>query len=356
MLSVLGADAGGESHLTYAWSTTGTPPAPVTFSPNGTNAAKSTTATFTKAGAYTFQVVITNVAGLTATSTVGVTVNATVTVVAVTPPTATVGAGLTKQFTASAMDQFGAVITPAPSVTWSVAVGGGSISAGGLYTAPASGGTATVAALMSGVTGTATVTIPAPPPTVATPASATPSPVTGKTTVLLVLGADAGGESALTYAWSTTGTPPAPVTFSANGTNAAKNTTATFTKAGSYTFQVVLTNAAGLTATSTISVTVNATVTTVSVTPATATVGVGLTQQFTASATDQFGAALSPLPGVTWSVAAGGGSISTGGLYTAPASAGSATVQALIGGVTGTADRDRHVPGAFRSPASRCRP
>src|SRR4029077_12049276 len=72
------------------------------------------------------------------------------------------------------------------------------------------------------------------PPTVATPASASPNPVTAQTTNLSVLGADDGGEATLTYTWATTGTPPAPVTFSLNGTNAAKNTVATFAKAGSY--------------------------------------------------------------------------------------------------------------------------
>ena len=41
---------------------------------------------------------------------------------------------------------------------------------------------------------------------------------------LSVLGADDGGEPNLTYTWATTGTPPAAVTFSANGTNASKNT------------------------------------------------------------------------------------------------------------------------------------
>jgi len=38
----------------------------------------------------------------------------------------------------------------------------------------------------------------------------------------------------LTYTWSVTGTPPASVSFSANGTNAAKNTVATFAAAGTY--------------------------------------------------------------------------------------------------------------------------
>jgi len=78
------------------------------------------------------------------------------------------------------------------------------------------------------------------PPTVVTPAAASPNPVTGTTTALSVLGADDGGESGLTYTWTTTGTPPATVTFGANGTNAAKNTSATFTKAGTYNFQVTI--------------------------------------------------------------------------------------------------------------------
>ena len=60
-------------------------------------------------------------------------------------------------------------------------------------------------------------------PTVATAASATPSVVTGTTTSLSVLGADVDtGQGSLTYTWATTGTPPAAVSFSANGTNARK--------------------------------------------------------------------------------------------------------------------------------------
>ena len=65
----------------------------------------------------------------------------------------------------------------------------------------------------------------------------------------------------LTYTWTTTGTPPAPVTFSANGTNAAQSVTATFSKAGSYTFQVTVTDPGGYIATSSVTVTVNQTLT-----------------------------------------------------------------------------------------------
>src|ERR1019366_6200631 len=72
--SFLGADEGGESNLTYTWAITGTPPAAVTFSSNGTNSAKNTTATFTKAGTYSFQVTVTDVSAQTAVGTVNVTV------------------------------------------------------------------------------------------------------------------------------------------------------------------------------------------------------------------------------------------------------------------------------------------
>ena len=101
-------------------------------------------------------------------------------------------------------------------------------------------------------------------PTIVTAASA--SSVTSASALLSVLGADAtGGESSLTYTWSVTGTRPAPVTFIANGTNAAKNTTATFTKAGTYAFAVTITDAAGLTITSTVNMTVNQTPKTIAI-------------------------------------------------------------------------------------------
>ena len=56
--------------------------------------------------------------------------------------------------------------------------------------------------------------------------------------------------------WATTGTPPAAVTFSANGTNAAKNVTATFTKAGTYNLKVTIANASGANVTSNVTVVV----------------------------------------------------------------------------------------------------
>ena len=65
-------------------------------------------------------------------------------------------------------------------------------------------------------------------------ASVTPNPVTGATATVSALASyGLGVESGITYTWSLVN-GPAPVSFAASGTNAAKNTTASFTQAGSY--------------------------------------------------------------------------------------------------------------------------
>jgi hypothetical protein len=182
----------------------------------------------------------------------------------------------------------------------------------------------------------ATVTVPNNAPTIATAAKATPNPVTASTTTLSVLGADDNGEANLTYTWATTGTPPAAVTFSANGTNAAKSSTATFTKAGSYNFQVTVKDQGNLTVTSAIAVTVNQTPTSIVVSPASATVNTSATQQFTAVERDQFATNLTTQPAFTWSVS-GGGTINASGLFTAGTTAGGPyTVTAKSGSISGT--------------------
>src|SRR5439155_10812801 len=130
-------------------------------------------------------------------------------------------------------------------------------------------------------------------------------------------------ESALTYTWSITSKPagaPDP-TFSINGTNAAKNTTVTFSRAGDYAFQVVLSNGT-LSTTASIAFTVSQTLTSLTITPSYPTMSIGATQQINASGLDQFGQAITPVPALDWSVEAGGGSIDPSGLYDAPSHAG----------------------------------
>ena len=168
-------------------------------------------------------------------------------------------------------------------------------------------------------------------PTVATPAGANPSPVNGTTTNLSTLGADSFGEANLIYTWSATG--PAAVNYSANGTNAAKNTTATFTQPGNYNFTVTIMNpTVGTAVTSSVAVTVNQVASGFSVVPTNLTVAAGAATQFTAGTVDQFGNVMGSAAGVIWSLVSGGGSINSSGVYTAPPSAGSAVIRATLSG------------------------
>jgi hypothetical protein len=171
---------------------------------------------------------------------------------------------------------------------------------------------------------------PPAPPTVATPAAASASTVTGTSVNLSVLGAGTVSAANLTYSWATTGSAPAPVSFSANNSNAASNTIATFARAGSYTFRVTITDAAGLSTTSSVEVTVAQSASRVVVSPATVSVAAEASKQLSAQTNDQFGNPLAVQPAVIWTVS-GPGSVSAAGLYTAPSTAGSATVRAQVG-------------------------
>ena len=170
-------------------------------------------------------------------------------------------------------------------------------------------------------------------PTIVNVATASPNPVTGTTTNLSVLGADDGGEAALTYTWATTGTPSATVTFSANGTNAAKSSTATFTAAGNYTFQCTIKDTSNQSVTSSVTVTVNLTATSVAVTPATVMLGTSKTQQFTAVVLNQFGVAVTPQPAITWSPSSvTSGTLSSTGLFTSNTTQGGPYTLTATGG------------------------
>src|SRR5439155_701266 len=119
----LGTDDGGESHLTYTWAVTAGPSG-VTFSANGTNAAKSSTATFTQFGTYTFQVTVADQDGVTVTSSVVVPVQQHATSVTVSPASATVAPNGTRAEEGSVGDECGAARASQPTLTWSVSAGG----------------------------------------------------------------------------------------------------------------------------------------------------------------------------------------------------------------------------------------
>lgn len=217
------------------------------------------------------------------------------------------------------------ILVPAASAAGTYPIG----LSGEIYSSPAGAYVPNALSTEGSITVTATPNLS---PTIASPASALPNPVTGTTAVLSVLGADDGGEAALSYTWSI----PSDVTLSANGTNGAKSTTATFTRAGSYAFGVTVRDGVGQTITSNVTVVVNQTLTTIQVTPPSASVAVGQTRLFAASGFDQFAQAMSAAPVFTWSVT-GGGSISSAGLFTAGTTPGGPfTVRASAAGRNGT--------------------
>jgi hypothetical protein len=106
-------------------------------------------------------------------------------------------------------------------------------------------------------TGWADTRLPNKAPTIVQAAKVTPNPVTTSTAALSVLADDDGGERNIVYTWSVISQPPGgTAVFSINKTNAAKNSTATFFKKGTYSLSVTATDSAGLRVTSHCTVTV----------------------------------------------------------------------------------------------------
>jgi hypothetical protein len=175
-------------------------------------------------------------------------------------------------------------------------------------------------------------------PVFSMPATAVQNPVTGVSAAMSALGVDDSGEENLVYLWTAPTVPSgAWVNFSANNSNSAKNTVATFSAPGDYTLRVTAEDQYLMSAISTISVTVEQALTTIIVSPQDASVLPLAIQQFSASAKNQFGTILAVQPLITWSVG-GGGAISATGQFTADSTIGGPyTVTATADSVSGTA-------------------
>ena len=278
----------------------------------------------TAAGNYT----VTATSGsVTATASVTVTPGAATTIT-VTPNPANVVPGGTQQFTAVGKDAGGNTVTITP--VWSV-TGGGTISTTGLFTAGATTGTSTVTAAAGTLSGTATVNVAAGALATLT---ITPNPASvliSTTRQFTVVGKDAGGNVITTITpavvWSV---PVAGGTVNATGLFTASATPGTYN----------LTATSGtITGTSVVTVTATAgALTTITVTPASPSIAAGTTRQFTAVGTDASGNVVTISPAVVWSIGtAGGGTISSTGLFTAGATAGTFanTIVATSGTISG---------------------
>ena len=178
-----------------------------TFSANNSTTATNSTVQFYLAGTYVFTATITDQFGNAVAGTVTVVVNQTPTTVVIAPSPVNITVGTQQQFTATADDQFGNVISYA-AFTWAVTGGSGSVNtSSGLYTAPASAGSATLSATSTpgSVVGTASIYVVLVP---AAPASLTAtavsynqvnlswSAVSGATGYNVYRGTVSGGESA----------------------------------------------------------------------------------------------------------------------------------------------------------------
>jgi hypothetical protein len=158
-LSTLGGtftNSGDESVLRYTWTITG--PEPVSLSADGTNAAKTTLATFSKVGSYTARVRVTDsVTNFSVDSNaLTITVNPGVGRIVVSPKIVALKPSEPFSFSAAVFDQFNDPFTT--PVSWSTTAGAISANSGS-FTAPLSGQTITVTASAGSKSDAAVVTM-----------------------------------------------------------------------------------------------------------------------------------------------------------------------------------------------------
>jgi hypothetical protein len=300
------------------WTADGSGPPPVTYSATG--------GTISTSGLYTAGMttgsyrVIAKHTGGTLADTTAVTIAAsapTLTSLTVSPGSASVQTGASKQFSVSGVWSDGSTTTPA--VTWST--NGGTVSSSGSYVAPASAGTYRVVAKQVGGTkaDTADVTV--------TQATTIVSLAVSPGTKNLATGQSQQFSALATYSNGGTGTPA--VTWSASA--GAVSTSGLYTAPANPGQFRVIAQASGGTVRDTAEVQVAApTVTALQLTPASVTLQPAVTQQFTAAASWSDGATRAVTPTYT----ATGGTISSGGLYTAGTQAGTFRVIVSCSGCT----------------------
>ena len=233
-----------------------------------------------------------------ASATVTVTA-ASVVAVSISPGSASLISGTTQQFTANVTG------TSNTAVTWSTT--GGTVTTNGLYTAPATAGTYTVTATSQANTSksaSSAVTVTTAP---VIAVSIDPTSAAMLTSGTQQFTAYITGTSNTAVTWSTTGG-----TVTTNGLYTAPAT------AGTYT--VTATSQANTSKSASATVAVTAPVVALSISPVSASLLTGGTEQFAATVTGSSNTA------VNWS--ASGGTVSTNGLYSAPATADTYTVTA----------------------------
>lgn len=245
---------------------------------------------------------------------------------AVTPTTPVVPVGNTQQFTATGTYSDGSTQVITGSVTWSSSSPSvASISGGGLASALGPGAT-TISAQQAGITGSTTMTVISLQSLTISPLN--PSVVAGSTIQFAATGHYSDGsvrDLTSTAVWSSSKTSVATITSPGGlATGRAKGSTTIKAVVGSLSASTTLT--------------VNALVLqSIAVTPATASISVRGIQQFSAVGTYNNGTTSDITSSVSWSASPKMvASVSASGLATG-LKAGTATIAAKLGGVTGSA-------------------
>jgi len=278
--------------VTLSWATTNA----TSWSISGVGAVTGTSVSVSPAATTQYTLTATGGGGV---ATASVTVSTYTLSVTISPGSASLLLGGSQAFT-------GAVAPANQGLSWSAT--GGSMS-GSTFTATASGTFTVKVASVEDSTKTASATVTVAMVSVATPV---PVPATHQCYV--------GGT--VSYTAQVAGAVNTGVTWSVNG-GGSISPTGVFTASAQGTYTVTATSQADPTKNATGTVTVMPLV--VTVLPATSIVKSGQTGTLTASVTGPG----SPSQGVTWSVVtAGGGTITTGGVYTAPSTSGDYVVKA----------------------------
>jgi hypothetical protein len=370
-LSVVGADAQGASTLVYNWTVTSTPGGGAArFSVNGTNAAQNDIVTFTEAGVYGILVTIVDKSGLSVTSSLKVTVVPTLTSinlysgaakVLVNSGTQVKVTGTIQTLSALGTDQFGYPMAVQPSYTWTATT----YPSGAKPTLSNTSGTETVTFSKAGSYGVTASAVSAGTQVsalanllvVAQPMAFTVSQVGGNAAITGTSAQFSVGQfvdqfqnplaETTAVTWSAT-SEPAGVT-APQFTSSGSTETVKFSAAGTYGITARQTDAAGNVVLEPITVTVKQTLSSILVTPGTASLKAGATQQYSAQGLDQFGRAMAAAPSFTWT--AGGGAISSAGLFTAPSTAGSVSIAAKSGSIAGSASATVTAPAPTPAPS-----
>lgn len=146
----------GNASIIYTW-TLQSGPSSINVSPNGTNASKNATVTFSGAGTYVLRCTYSNNGGTTFAVTNSTTVVPVLSGLTVSPTNITLKTLQQQVFTASGVDQFNNPMTP-PAVTWSSS--GGSISGAGAFSSSLSLGQNVIITARSGnLSGTANISV-----------------------------------------------------------------------------------------------------------------------------------------------------------------------------------------------------